>query len=409
MEVKEYLSQLGWEANKWTVLKDGEWQPLTKVSGYQNHIFDAVKDPNGRQMFGKNARVVEVAWMNKHLASVNEVPKAEPKKEIPAPAPIPEPAKEEKKIPEVPTPEPEAEAIKEDTDKELKDRVEVLVKKGFTNNEAAGFLYHPDGHVVKYDDLKAMSEEEFHEKDFVPAKEEKKEEEVTVKEVAKASDNVQIVTMPKQEEAPEEEEEKEDWKAHVFAREKQLLKLRFKKDENDEEKLIGPDDFTLFYADLDSLENNDWTSIIKKYTALSNAKPGKEKELAAAQERQKERREADTPKKEESNLPSKEEIEAQRKEQAKKREELEQEKKQVEAKMTTGDVGGVIHAISKLGFGHASFSVNKCGDQYEVSVVVTDCGKTTHFDSFSLNTIKGNGSELDQEVANKLLQAFNVK
>jgi hypothetical protein len=84
MDIQDYLVKLGWDSKKWTVLKDDEWQPLSQVSGWQNNVFDAVKDPVGRQAFGKNARIVNREWMNKNMASVVKV-----EAEVPA-APVPD-------------------------------------------------------------------------------------------------------------------------------------------------------------------------------------------------------------------------------------------------------------------------------------------------------------------------------
>jgi len=122
-EINDYLATLGYDVKKWTVLKKDEWFGLAAVPGYQNNMYDSVKDPVGRSTFGKDARIVEVEWYAKHKHILNKAdPAGEPVAEapkassIPAPPPIPKVpeavAEEPKSIPAVPPVVEEKEAPK---------------------------------------------------------------------------------------------------------------------------------------------------------------------------------------------------------------------------------------------------------------------------------------------------------
>jgi len=85
-----------------------------------------------------------------------------------------------------------------------------------------------------------------------------------IKQVAEASDNIHIVTMPKQEEQAPEIKSTE-WEPHVHNRVKVLLSLKFEVDDDDKELLHAPDQEMISYEDIDTMENAEWTSFVNVY------------------------------------------------------------------------------------------------------------------------------------------------
>lgn len=263
MTTPKYLTTLGWDSSKWTVLKEAEWLPLQKVSGYQTYVYDAVKDPTGREMFGKNARVVKIEWMNKNMASVTEVapPPAEvdntpppPVQEAdttpPPPANVPEEIKEIAKA----SPNVEIVSVPPVEDKQLPLRKAQMAAIGWTIDTFSE-LMKKDDKIVSFDGLRNYSDEEFYAMLAAPTKK------------------------PEEIEVVEETVVENEWDSFVHTRVDSLLDLRFKKDDKDKELLHASDGELISYEDIDTMENDDWIAYIRLYKSLMSAAPGKEKEL----------------------------------------------------------------------------------------------------------------------------------
>lgn len=450
MTTPKYLTTLGWDAEKWTVLKEAEWLPLQKVSGYQTYVYDAVKDPTGRELFGKNARVVKTEWMNKHMASVTEV--AAPPVEVdntppppvqeadttpPPPANVPEEIKEIAKV----SPNVEIVSVPPAENKSLGLRKAQMAAIGWTVNDGSESMTKGE-EIVGYDYLNTCTDDEFYAMLSAPTK--KAAIDNLIVSAAESVKNIEVV----------EEELKNDWDKFVHDRVEQLISFRFKVDEKDKELLHTSDGEMISYEDIDTMENDDWIAYIKLYKSLMAATPGKEKELRQVQIKKAEERaeetakatakkiedqriEDDAKRKSVETEKSKKLQEAADKKSQELTEEAEKEKEKAiesvtgngkespkekisvtekeaeflsvhpDVSMTTGDTGGFFHQLATLGFGSAILQMSK-DENGEITVRfnIKDTDETCSSDSVIFKDMVGTPEELDKIFMERISQPF---
>lgn len=438
----EYLTKLGWDASKWTVLTEEQWLPLQKVSGYQTYVYDAVKDPIGRGLFGKNARVVKTEWMNKNMASVTEVKAPETKI---APPPSAPPAAPPKAPPAVPqdikeiadaSPNVVIASVPKAENSDLGLRKAQMAAISWTI-ETDKDVMSKDDKTISFEELSAMTNDEFYAMLAEPTKkaETKKEEEVEVEEI--------IV--------------EQEFDKFVHDRADQLISYRFTVDEKDKHILHTSDGEMITYEEIDAMENDDWIAYVKLYKSLTLAKPGEERALRDAQLRKEEER---------SKLADAEKIEAQRakdleartkvaneaaaklqaeadknatelaEKEAKEKADADKaladkkeadqkeadrllseaeaevmakkaEKRAKEKEMTTGDIGGFFSQIATVGFGSSTLQMNKLEDgKISVQLMVSDTDDTCSSKVIHFKEIVGTPEELDKIFMDKIRQPF---
>jgi len=65
METREYLVNLGWDAQLWQVYNKAQAEALLAIPTYMNNMFE-VKDMTGKKLFGAGSYVVNKLWVEKH-------------------------------------------------------------------------------------------------------------------------------------------------------------------------------------------------------------------------------------------------------------------------------------------------------------------------------------------------------
>ena len=76
---KAWLEKNGWNPEKFLVLEEGDWEELATVEGYELYVMDSVKDDEAIELFGKNARIVSVAFIKsledtKESSGIEDIP-----------------------------------------------------------------------------------------------------------------------------------------------------------------------------------------------------------------------------------------------------------------------------------------------------------------------------------------------
>ena len=91
MDKSQYLNNLGFNLEEWTVLAKEDCESLIGQEQHMNNMY-AINDPSGKKSFGKGAMIVKLEWMAKHTKEVTPpIPPA------PSPVVVPKPIIEEVK------------------------------------------------------------------------------------------------------------------------------------------------------------------------------------------------------------------------------------------------------------------------------------------------------------------------
>ena len=69
MDKSQYLNNLGFNLEEWTVLAKEDCEPLIGKEQHMNNMY-AINDPSGKKAFGKGAMIVKLEWMDKYTEKV---------------------------------------------------------------------------------------------------------------------------------------------------------------------------------------------------------------------------------------------------------------------------------------------------------------------------------------------------
>lgn len=174
-EEKTYLESHGWNTEKFLILEKGDWEAYAEQPGYELSVLDSANDEEGIKLFGKDARIVSIPFI--------ESLSIEDDKEV-----SDESLKEEKKF---------------DYKSATIERRQALVEYGWEDNTNDNVLVSLDEGDITYEDLYDMPDATF--EDFINHWEVKAEKQ---KEQEKA-----VAEAKKKQEAEAKEQEKPKEKA----------------------------------------------------------------------------------------------------------------------------------------------------------------------------------------------------
>lgn len=419
-EINDYLATLGYDVKKWTVLKKDEWFGLAAVPGYQNNMYDSVKDPVGRSTFGKDARIVEVEWYAKHKHILNKAdPVGEPVAEAPKASSIPAPPP----IPKVP------EAIQEIADASPNVVVaSIPVAPQAVEEKEAPKSVQPDGTLeLRIAQLKSMGWNSINE-NVVESKHGIRK---TLEEIGAMEDReyfqmmlppTNIQTEPVKAEEPKVETpqptEEDLQEQRNIARKKRtkaridfLLNQGFKYEGTMDKDLIliDPDGVQSTQAEIQNCSEDEWMELTVYYnpknikdrkdeTAAKSAKLKAEEELKAAEAI------VDNPEDdaEHKNKSMPESVKGNGVENAKGVEKLIKEGKDAAKQYppeTTGSLGGLFALLAEVGFQQLNLSVTNLGDgKFKLKADVKDEERLV--ESIGFKVLEGTPEEIEKSLLN---------